>query len=92
MRQALHLAAAMKHGDLSDYQIAHTKIAAVPVTMARLMLLMDRSDWIRRKAIRLFQQSPRLFARLLAIHTEAEPLSSVRAAELAGFGWKFLRT
>jgi flavin-dependent dehydrogenase len=91
-QQAIHLAAAMKRGDLADYQIAHGKIARVPVTMARLMLLMSRSDWIRRRTIRLLQKSPALFARLLAIHTEAEPLSSVRVAELAGFGWKFLRT
>jgi flavin-dependent dehydrogenase len=91
-QQANHLAAAMKCGDLAGYQTAHAKIATVPVTMARLMLLMERSDWIRRKTIRLFQQSPRMFARMLAIHAEAEPLSSVRAAELAGFGWKFLWT
>jgi menaquinone-9 beta-reductase len=91
-QQAGHLASAMKLGDLAGYRIAHKKIAAVPITMARLMLLMDQSDWIRRKTIRLFQQSPRMFARLLAIHSEAEPLSSVRAAEIAGFGWKFLWT
>jgi hypothetical protein len=40
----------------------------------------------------LLQKSPALFAKLLAIHTEMEPLSSVGVAELAGFGWKFLRT
>ena len=91
-QQAIHLAAALKRGDLADYQFAHTKISSVPVNMARLMLLMDRSDWIRRKTIRLLQKSPGLFARLLAIHTEAEPLSSVGITELAGFGWKFLRT
>jgi hypothetical protein len=27
---------------------------------------------------------------MLAIHTEAAPLSSVGVAEIAGFGWKFL--
>jgi hypothetical protein len=29
---------------------------------------------------------------LLAIHSETTPLSSVGVAELASFGWKFLRT
>lgn len=91
-QQAIHLAAALKRGDLADYRFAHAKISSVPVNMARVMLLMDRSDWARRKTIRLFQKSPGLFSKLLAIHTEAEPLSSVGFAQLAGFGWKFLRT
>jgi flavin-dependent dehydrogenase len=91
-QQAIPLAEGMKRGDLAFYQHAHKKISAVPITMTRLMLLMGGSDWIRRRTIRLFQKTPGLFARLLAIHTEATPLSSVRVAELAGFGWKFLRT
>jgi hypothetical protein len=56
------------------------------------MLLMSGSDWIRRRTIRLFQNTPGLFARMLAIHAETRPLSSVGVAEIAGFGWKFLRT
>lgn len=91
-QQAIPLAEAMQRGDLGLYQQAHKKIATVPILMTRLMLLMDRSDWIRRKTIRLFQDTPGLFARMLAIHSEAAPLSSVGLAELAGFGWKFLRT
>jgi hypothetical protein len=42
--------------------------------------------------MRLLQESPHLFSRLLAIHTEAAPISSFGVADLAGFGWKFLRT
>ena len=91
-RQAVPLAEAMKRDDLAQYHCAHKKIVAVPVTMTRLMLLMSGSDWIRSKTIRLFQKTPGLFSRLLAIHTEEMPLSSVGAAEIAGFGWKFLRT
>ncbi len=89
-RQAIQLAKAMQHGDLAYYQDAHKRIATVAVTMTRLMLLMDRNDWIRRRTIRLFQKSPGLFSRLLAIHTETTPLSSVDLNELAGLGWKFL--
>ncbi len=91
-QQALALAQSLERGDLSQYEIAHKKIAAIGVTMTRLMLLMDRSDWIRRRTLRLFQKSPSLFSRMLAIHTGAAPLSSVGAAEIADFGWKFLRT
>lgn len=91
-QQAIPLAEAMKRGDLGHYQSAHRKIARVPIMMTRLMLLMGRSDWIRRRTIRMFQESPGLFARMLAVHSESAPLSSVGVAELAGFGWKFLRT
>ena len=90
-QQAIPLAEAMRSGDLGAYRRAHKEIAAVPILMTRLMLLMGRSDWIRVRTVRLFQSSPALFSRMLAIHSEAAPLSSVRLAELAGLGWKFLR-
>ncbi len=91
-QQAISLADALKRGDLSSYQLAHKKIAAVPITMTRLMRLMAGNDWIRSRTIRMFEKAPRLFSRLLAIHTEADPISSIRASELADFGWKFLWT
>lgn len=90
-QQAIALAEAMKKNDLERYQRAHREIATVPILMTRLMLLMGRSDWIQRRTIRLFENSPSRFARMLAIHSQAEPLSSVGLAELAGFGWNFLR-
>jgi flavin-dependent dehydrogenase len=89
-QQAIPLAEAMISGNLAHYQRVHKKISTVPITMTRLMLLMDGSDWIRRRTIRLFQKTPGLFARMLTIHSETEPLSSVGVAEIAGFGWKFL--
>ena len=91
-QQAIPLAEAMRLDDLTRYQHAHKNIAAVPIAMTRLMLLMGGSDWIRRRTIHLFQETPGLFSKLLAIHTETMPLSSVGIAEIAGFGWKFLRT
>jgi flavin-dependent dehydrogenase len=91
-QQALPLAEAMRLNNLAHYQNAHKKIATVPVAMSRLMLLMGGNDWIRRKTMRLFQKTPGLFSKLLAIHAETTPFSSVGMAEIAGFGWKFLRT
>jgi len=91
-QQAMPLAEAMKRDDLAHYQHAHKKIASVPIAMTRLMLLMGGSDWIRRRTIRLFQKTPGLFSKLLAIHSETMPLSSIGVSDIAGFGWKFLRT
>lgn len=90
-QQALALAESMERGDLTHYESAHKKTAAVAVTMTRLMLLMSGNDWVRRRALRLFEISPSLFSRLVAIHTGTMPLSSVGMAEIADFGWKFLR-
>lgn len=91
-QQAIALVEAMRREDLSYYQQAHKTMAAVPITMSRLMMLMSHSDWIRSRTIRLFQKSPELFSRMLAIHTESAPLSSFGLADIAGLGWKFLRT
>jgi flavin-dependent dehydrogenase len=91
-QQAMPLAEAMKREDLAHYQHAHKKIASVSIAMTRLMLLMGGSDWIRRRTIRLFQKTPGLFSKLLAIHSETMPLSSIGVSDIVGFGWKFLRT
>jgi len=90
-QQATQLAEALVQDDLSLYEAAHRKISAVPVAMTRLMLLMERSDSIRRRALRLFEQSPALFSRLLSVHAGALPLSSVGVGEIVEFGWRLLR-
>jgi flavin-dependent dehydrogenase len=91
-QQAIALAESMKQGDMAHYESAHKEIRTVAVTMTRLMLLMDRSDWIRRRTIRMFQNTPELFSKMLAIHTQKMPIASVGVADVAGFSWKFLRT
>ena len=90
-QQAISLAESIERRDLGYYESAHKKTASIGITMTRLMLLMSESDWIRRRTLRLFQITPSLFSRMLAIHTGAVPLSSVRMAEIADFSWKFLR-
>ena len=89
-QQALALAEAIKRDNLALYESAHKRIAAVPAAMSRLMLLMERHDSIRRNALRLFQSSPGLFSKMLAIHAGTIPTPSFRARELAAFSWKFL--
>lgn len=91
-QQSIALSAALGRGDLTHYQAAHKRISSVPVLMTRLMLLMSASDWIRRRTIRLFHNSPGLFSKMLEIHTEAAPLSSFGVSDLANFGWQFLKT
>jgi flavin-dependent dehydrogenase len=90
-QQAIFLAEAFGRGDLSHYESAHRKIAAMPAIMTRLMLLMEGSPWVRRRALRLFENRPGVFSKLLSIHTGALPLSSFGMGEMIDFGWKLLK-
>jgi flavin-dependent dehydrogenase len=90
-QQAIPLAEAFERGDLTHYESAHRRIATMPVMMSRLMLIMERNIWVRRRAFCLFQSTPSLFSKLLAIHTGALPISSVAVGEMIDLGWKLLR-
>jgi flavin-dependent dehydrogenase len=90
-QQAVALGDALDREDLSLYQMSHRMIATIPVSMTRLMQLMEGSDSIRRKALRLFQATPSLFSRLLSIHSGNLPMSSVHVGDIVEFGWKLLR-
>lgn len=67
-RQAVALANAFTTGDLSAYEHAHRALARRPRFMADFMMLMDRSDALRRRAMAVFEAHPHLFANILAMH------------------------
>jgi menaquinone-9 beta-reductase len=90
-QQAVFLAEAFERGNLAHYESAHRKIAVMPALMSRLMLVMDRNSWVRRRVLRLFENEPSAFSKLLSIHAAALPLSSLRVREMIGFGWGLLR-
>jgi flavin-dependent dehydrogenase len=70
-RQASFLATALVAGDLRHYEAAHRRIGRLPRIMARLLLLMDGNDALRRRAVATLAAHPRIFNRLLAIHVGA---------------------
>ena len=45
--------------------------------MARLLLLMDGSEWLRKRALRALAARRRAFSRLLAFHAGALPLADL---------------
>jgi flavin-dependent dehydrogenase len=69
--QALALADALAAGNLETYQAAHRRLARRPHWMARLMLLLDRSEWIRCRVMRGLASEPAIFDNLLAMHVGA---------------------
>jgi flavin-dependent dehydrogenase len=88
-RQALALADALAREDLSLYESAHTRLARRPRFMADFMLTLDRSRWLRSRALPVLSSHPRLFASLLAMHVgDATPQSF--AVSCLSLGWKIL--
>jgi flavin-dependent dehydrogenase len=88
-RQADLLAEAMAHGDLSRYQSVHRCLAMRPNLMGEMMLLMDRSTWLRGRALHAMASRPPIFRRLLAMHVGALSLPGF-AATSAELGWRLI--
>lgn len=88
-KQALALAAALQAGDLNLYDRAHRLLAQRPRFMARFMLLMDRSTFLRERSLAAFESHPDLFASLLAMHVgDWTPIRF--AATATALGWQVI--
>jgi menaquinone-9 beta-reductase len=89
-RQAVLLGDCLASGDLARYQKAHRTLLRRPVLMARMMLLMAQHDPVRRRAMQVFQSSPRSFARMLAMHV-GEGSARDHISNGIALGWQLLR-
>ena len=89
-RQAIALAKALVKGDLSLYESEHRRLMRLPTSMASVMLLMDRRQALRRRALRVLSRRPDLFERLLSIHTGAALSLAFGARSATSFGWHML--
>jgi flavin-dependent dehydrogenase len=88
-RQALALADALEREDLALYESAHRRLARRPGFMADFMLTMDRSRWLRGRALPALASHPDLFGSLLAMHVGAARPQAFAASCLA-LGWRIL--
>jgi menaquinone-9 beta-reductase len=68
----LALSNSLADNDLIGYSAAHRQSARRPAFMAALMLQLDRSAWLRRRALRVLSSEPGIFASQLAMHVGAE--------------------
>lgn len=90
-RQALLLADCLgdwEQGGLERYNRLHPEILRLPQTMARIMLLMDRWEGFRDRAISLLSSHPELFARVLGVHLGAERLERFLALKGIEVVWR----
>jgi len=85
--QAVALAAGLATGNLDQYQREHRSLAMRPLWMARFMLNLDRRPWLQERTLRVFQTRPRIFRRLVAMHTGVlPPLHAVKDGLALGWG------
>lgn len=90
-QQALSLGEALASENLGAYQLAHRQFIKEPARMARLLLLLDRRTWLRRKALRMFSANPKMFARMISRHANCPKPAPIRASEMLDLGWQVLR-
>jgi flavin-dependent dehydrogenase len=89
--QATALADAMSSGELGEYQRKHRKISTMPRVMGELMLVMNDHPWLRRRIFKAFSQSPKMFQKLLAMHTRSISPLELGLKDCVSFGWSVLR-
>jgi 2-polyprenyl-6-methoxyphenol hydroxylase-like FAD-dependent oxidoreductase len=89
-RGAVQLANALAREDLSLYEAAHRELTTMPVNMTRLLLLMARYPWIRRKTLRMFAAKPAFFSKMMSVHAGTSGADALGLQELFGLGWKVL--
>lgn len=89
-RQAGLLAEAIRTDDLDWYEAGHAGILRRPQTMARAMLLMDRSKFVRDRALRLLEGRPDLFQKMLDVHLGEAPLARFVALHGLELGWRMI--
>ena len=92
--QAVALVEAMAVGDLHRYVGAHWRIVRYPNSITRLLLLVERRPWLRRRVMRSLAGDPTLMSRFLALKMRAsgprvlgaDGLLPLTAAALRGGG------
>lgn len=89
-QQAVALAAALRSDDLAHYQREHRRIAKLPRFMAEIMLAMDGRPRFRKRVFHALTAEPRLFERMLAMHTGAVSPFSFGARNTAALGWHLI--
>jgi menaquinone-9 beta-reductase len=88
-RQAALLADCLAHDNLARYEFEHRRLLRRPAMMSRLMLMTGRHPRLRRRAMQIFESSPRSFARMLALHV-GDGSTRDHIANGISFGWRLL--
>lgn len=89
LRQAAALGKALGRGDLAFYESRHRQICRAPFLMARLLLLLDQHEALRKLALQTLASAPGIFNELLAFHVgERHPAAA--SIDVAALGLRLL--
>ena len=89
-QQATALADALVTANPRSYESTHRGLFWRPAFMARLMLSLDRSSWLRHRAIRALAANPEIFANLLAMHVGECSFADFVSGAMLPLGWRIL--
>jgi 2-polyprenyl-6-methoxyphenol hydroxylase-like FAD-dependent oxidoreductase len=89
-KQALALAAALRSGDIRQYQRLHRALMKHPQTMASLLLALERNGQLQRRVLAGLTQHPDVFKSLVAIHVGASSFRDLYSWRLLDFGRRLL--
>jgi len=89
-RQSAALVDALEADEMRLYQQAHRKIAARPLRMAALLLILDANQTLQRKALAGLAAHPGIFSSLLAAHVGHKSFADMVSWQLLSFGWGVL--
>ena len=89
--EAVAVVEAICQNDLAAYDATRRRLLNRPLTMTRLLLMLDRSPRLRRRIVAALAAEPGLFSRLLSMHVgEAAMWPTVRAV-LPRLVWRLAR-
>jgi len=90
VREAIQLADALAREDIASYESAHRQLTRLAIGMTRLLLLLDRSTFLRRRALRSFQANPAVFSKMISLHMGEHPEESLSPRTILDLGWQVL--
>ncbi len=92
LHQAPVLVEAMRRGDLGFYARRHRGLGRWANGLTELLLWVEARPWLRRRVIRALARDPTLFARILAVHSGAEPVRRLGLGSGPRLLWRLAQT
>jgi len=89
--EALAVVDAICQDNLSAYDEARRRLLAQPLTMTRLLLMLDRSPGLRCRVLAALASEPGLFSRLLSMHVSGAAPWPTLLAVMPRLFWRLAR-
>jgi flavin-dependent dehydrogenase len=90
-RQTAALAEALADGCLIAYEKRHAQLLRRPAMMSRMLLLLDRSPWLRDRVLPALAENPAIFERMVAMHVGESSHASFAIDAILPLGWQMFQ-